>query len=110
MSHSGTDRCTDGSMPSLLPTHHRTWGLSTYLCHLVLAPETCIVKGHIPMFIHCIDVSLVLQQLHPMAKKRKGQSVPVRYLCPGTKKERIAHILHMTVPVTGFILCVRCGW
>ena len=33
------------------------------LCHLVLAPETCIVKWHIAVLIHCIDDSLVLQQL-----------------------------------------------
>lgn len=71
-----------------------------------MAPEARIVKGHIAMLIHCIDVSLVLQQLCPKAKKRKRQSVPVKYLCPGTKKGRIAYILHMTVPVTGFIVCM----
>lgn len=43
---------------TLLSTHPRA--CSTHLCHLVLTPKTGIVQGHIPMLIHCIDVSFVL--------------------------------------------------
>lgn len=74
MSHSRTG-WVDGSILNVFPTHPRTWGLSTYLCHLVLTPETGIVKGHIPMLVHCIDVSLVLQQLCRGPERKKAQSV-----------------------------------
>ena len=59
------------SSSDFLPTHPRAQGLSTHLCHLILAPETGIVQGHIPMLIHRIDVSFVLKQLVPVAKQKE---------------------------------------
>ena len=55
---------------TLLPTHPRASGMSTHLCDLILSPKTGIVQGHIPMLIHCIDVSFILQQLVPWTSRR----------------------------------------
>lgn len=99
-------------MLSLLPIHHRTWGLSTYLCHLVLTPETRIVKGYIAMLIHCIDVSLILQQLRPTAQKRKRQSVsPCEILVSRHEETKNStHSSHDSACYWFHSVYVRCGW
>lgn len=64
---------------TLLPTHPRAQGPSTHLCHLVLTPEAGVVQRHVPMLIHCVDVSFVLQELVPTARQTGAEgSVSLR--------------------------------